>query len=226
METKFQTSFIPKKPITTQVAVRTSSPISVFFLIGVVLFIGSIAGAGGIIVWQQQLDAKQESLKAEVEKQKKQFDSDFLGVLKQKTNKISSAKELLNNHLSVSDVFNMIGAITVENVRYKNFKLSYDPKGNKPVDIAMSGEAKNYETIAYQADVLADNKYLHNAYLASPQLQANGYVSFALTGIVDPSDIKYVNAFGGLQSSYDQVSPDGGASAVDNEENVNNSIDN
>lgn len=223
METKFQTSFIPKKPITTQVAVRTSSPISVFFLVGVVLFIGALAGAGGIIVWQQQLDAKQESLKAEVEKQKKQFDSDFLGVLKQKTNKISSAKELLNNHLSVSDVFNMIGAITVENVRYKNFKMIYDPKGNKPVDIAMSGEAKNYETIAYQADVLADNKYLHNAYLASPQLQANGYVNFSLTGTVDPADIKYVNAFGGLQSSSDETGQDD-ANVI--EGNADNSIDN
>lgn len=199
METKFQTSFIPKKPITQQVTVSSGSSVSVFFLIAVVLFIGSICAAGGIVVWQKQLNAKQLVLKGNLDKQKKQFDSDFLSVLKQKTAKIAVAKELLNNHLSASDIFNMIGAITVENTRYKSFHMTYDPKSGKSVELSLGGEAKNYETIAYQADVLAENKYLHNAYLSSPQLQTNGYVNFNLTGTIEPRDIKYINAFAPAQ---------------------------
>lgn len=194
METKFQTSFIPKKPITPTVVV-TRNPISIFFLVSVVLFLGSLLAAGGVFLWQNQLNAKQISLKEELAKQRKQFDSNFLTLLKEKTGKISIAKSLLDNHLSTSKVFDMIGSITVENVRYKSFALKYDAKDNRVINISLTGEAKNYETIAYQSDVLGENKYLRNAYLTNPTLQNSGYVDFSLTGTVDPALLKYVDLF-------------------------------
>lgn len=194
METKFQTSFIPKKPITPTVVV-TRSPISIFFLVSMVLFLGSLLAAGGVLLWQNQLDAKHESLKEELAKQKKQFDSNFLTLLKEKTGKISIAKSLLDNHLAASKIFDMVGSITIENVRYKSFTLKYDPKANSAINISLTGEAKNYETVAYQSDVISENKYLRNAYLTNPSLQTNGYVSFSLAGTVDPTLLKYTDLF-------------------------------
>ena len=125
METRFQTSFIPKKPITANV-VAPRSTISIFFVLAVIMFLGSICAAGGVILWQKQLDAKHVALKQELDGEKKRFDANFLDLLKRKTRKITLAKQLLNNHLSVSNVFNLVGAITAENVRYNNFSFKHE----------------------------------------------------------------------------------------------------
>ena len=77
MDTKFQTSFIPKKPITVQeVGVRGS--LSIFVLISVILFLISAGGAVGVILWKQQLLVEQETLKTNLEERKKQFDFELI----------------------------------------------------------------------------------------------------------------------------------------------------
>ena len=194
MDTKFQTSFIPKKPITVQeVGVRGS--LSIFVLISVILFLISAGGAVGVILWKQQLLVEQETLKTNLEERKKQFDFELIDKLKRKNTKIDIAKKLLDSHMSSLDIFSIIENITVINVRYKNFTFTAPETAKENAMIKMSGEAKDYPTIAYQSDVLAKYPYIKNGLLSGVTLQKNGFVSFEFSGEISPSDVLYKKAF-------------------------------
>lgn len=194
MDTKFQTSFIPKKPITIQ-EVKTRGSLSIFVLVAVILFLISAGGAVGVILWKQQLLADQEALKANLEERKKQFDFELVDKLKRKNTKIDIAKKLLDNHLSSSDIFSIIENVTVVNVRYKNFDFKAPEQKTENASIKMTGEAKDYPTIAYQSDVLAKYPYIKNGTLSGITLQKNGFVSFEFSGAISPSDVLYKKAF-------------------------------
>jgi hypothetical protein len=57
METKFQTSFIPKQPV-TDTELHRGSGASLFFLFSFILFMASLASAGGTTVTSKSIVGK------------------------------------------------------------------------------------------------------------------------------------------------------------------------
>ena len=91
METKFQTSFIPKKP--TASAIGVSSPVthhrtaSIFMTLATLIFIASLAGAGGVYAYKQYLINDQNTLKQDLATREKQFNVDLIEQLTAEKNK-------------------------------------------------------------------------------------------------------------------------------------------
>ena len=61
------------------------------------------------------------------------------------------ALELLNGHIVVSPIFDFLSKNTLQDIEYSSFELTRDEKGLHAV---LNGEAVDYKTLAYQADVL------------------------------------------------------------------------
>jgi hypothetical protein len=62
METKFQTSFIPKRPMVPVGGLNASAPrrtTSFFMIAAVLLFVVSIGAAGGMYFWKSYLESAQ-----------------------------------------------------------------------------------------------------------------------------------------------------------------------
>ncbi|MES2470905.1 MAG: hypothetical protein V4526_01590 [Patescibacteria group bacterium] len=194
METKFQTSFIPKKPILAQQTVKVRGSVSVLMVIAVLAFILSLAGAGGMIFWEKMLHAQQVTLKNDLEARKQQFNPELIEFLKRKTLKIETAKRLLNSHMAVSDIFGIIGRLTIQNVRFKSFDFTAPATEKDEPKITMKGEGASFTAIAYQADVLGRDKILKNPILSELVLDGTGKVSFAFTGTISNSSILYTKS--------------------------------
>lgn len=205
METKFQTSFIPKKPIVPVGGLNASTPhrhtTSLFMTLAGLLFIVSLVAAGGMFFWKSYLLSAQEKYKTELAEREKQFNADLIEELKRQNIKIDTARSLVNNHIAASQIFDIIGRLTIESVRFLSLDLSTgsagNPAGGDGVKISMKGYGTSLSAIAFQSDVLGQledyglRKVVKNPILSDPALDANGTVSFGFSASIDPSSLSY-----------------------------------
>ncbi len=206
METKFQTSFIPKKPLTLagsglggisvpQQPKRRGT--SVFMSIAVIIFIISLGAVAGVHFWKSVLISAQDSYKVQLAQREKQFNLALIEELKRQDVKISLADQLLRNHLAISNIFGIIGSFTIENVRYLSLDLSAPANSTEDVKISMKGQGSNLSAIAFQSKVLATleeyglRTIVRNPILSDPVLDASGAVSFGFTATINSGALSY-----------------------------------
>lgn len=211
METKFQTSFIPKKPIASipnQALGAHHAGASLFMIFAVILFIASLGGIGGVYAWKQILLKQQASQKQELVDREKQFNVDLIEHLKQVNIKIDLGKQILARHLAVSQIFGIISQMTIESVRFMSMTLSAPVDPGKDIELTMSGYGANLPSVAFQSDVLSQleryglRKIVKNPILANPNLDPTGStVSFNFTASIDPTALSYEKAVNGESSN-------------------------
>lgn len=206
METKFQTSFIPKKPIAPiggsiggpSASAPTKHRGTSFFMgLAIIIFVLSLAAVGGVYAWKQVLISQQAGYQADLAQREKQFNTDLISQLKETNVKIDMARQLLNNHLAISQIFGLIGRITSENVRFLSMDLSTTGKPGDDIKVTLSGYGTSLSAVAFQSDVMNQleqyglRKVVKNPILSDPSLDANGTVAFGFTAAIDPSSLSY-----------------------------------
>lgn len=192
MDGKFQTSFIPKKPIVSGAEER-SSGMSLFMFVSIFIFIVSLALAGFVFVGQKYLSAQLEKDKQNFSKAQDMFDSITVETLVKLDKRIESAKKILAKHIALSPVFDFLESKTLKNIRFKTVEISFAENGVAKLD--MKGEARNFSAVALQSDVFAESKELKNPVISDIDLTLSGGVSFNFKSEVDPSSVLYGNSF-------------------------------
>ncbi len=198
MDTKFQTSFIPKKSsIVEQKIIRRSHSNSILTFVAVLIFIASIAGAAYSFIWKNVLLKSQESFQTALKDAEQKFDTKLIDDLRRASSKIEFSEELLKNHLAVSEVFAILSGLTIEGVKFNSFEFSGVQSENTGVEISLEGVGNSFSAIAYQSDVFGQstkfgtNKALKNPVVSDLQLQENGSVKFTFSATLDPADLSY-----------------------------------
>lgn len=202
METKFQTSFIPKKPLvvdsTKNVPIKSSGGgMSVMMIISVILFIASLGGAVASVVWIGVLNKAQDTYKQQLKDSEKRFNISLIEDLKKFSTKIDISKQLFQKHLSVSEIFPIINQLTIETVKFDSFEFSAPDANSDSVQISMQGVAKNYNSIAFQSDVLGSsdkfgkNKVIKNPVVADLEEDEDGQINFSFSGLLSSKDLLY-----------------------------------
>ena len=163
MEPKFQTSFIPKKPVTTSEPIKPGG-MSLLLLVSIIIFLVSLGLAGYVFLEKNLLIQKINSDQTTIETNKSGLVSDSITVesLVELNSRINVAKGLLGKHVAISPIFNFLQQATLKSVRFKNFSFSSLGKsdtGVNTVSIQMSGVAKDWETVASQADEFGKSDY-------------------------------------------------------------------
>lgn len=205
METRFQTSFIPKKapqsfaPGTIAPAAprKSGSGRGIYMTIAVVLFIASLVSIAGAYGWKLYLESSQSSLGASLANREKEFNLDQISLMKAESTKIQLARQLINNHAAVSKVFSVISQLTSENIRFVSMDLTVPVGTPGPLALSLAGYGKSFQTVAFQSDVLNHlDRYglqavVKNSIVSDPTLNHNGTVSFGFTAQVDPKKFVY-----------------------------------
>lgn len=200
METKFQTSFIPKKPVSVLAPSRHGG-MNLFFLIPVIIFVISLVLAGYVFfskkVLMQKIILDQKTI--ETNKNGLTLDSITIESLVELDSRINTAKDLLNKHTSVSPIFNFLQKATLKNVSFKNFNftsLGKDASGANKVSVQMFGVAKNWETVASQADEFSKiewKKIISEPKISNLGINSDGSISFQFSAFVFPDFLSYKN---------------------------------
>ena len=217
METRFQTSFIPKQPVTAE-APRHASASSLFFLFTFIVFMASLAAAGGVFIWKEIVSKNIEDGKAQLTLNKNAFDPNTISQLTRLNDRINAAEDLLKKHKSVSTLFLVLSNATLKNVRFTEF--NYAGVDNK-ISLSMKGQATSYETVALLAKEFT-NPNLKNVF-RSPlfgdlTLDTQGNVSFTFSANIDPLLVDYYKlkkeeyASGGVPNPAGIQDAEGGSS--------------
>jgi len=188
MDPRFQTSFIPKKPIT---ATATSAPstINLFSLLTTVIFIIALALTGGVYFYRGVVQKQITDDKASLDRAKGAFEPDLINQIIRLDTRIETSKQLLASHLSITPFFDFLSGVTLKTVRFKDFDFVYLSKDK--IQVTMKGQAQSYAAVALESDLLSSQKVLKNTILSDMTLDPTGTVSFNLTTLIDPALVSY-----------------------------------
>ncbi|MBP6926177.1 MAG: hypothetical protein KBB70_00580 [Candidatus Pacebacteria bacterium] len=197
MDQQFQTSFIPKKPVTEARAPVSRGGANFFSLAATIIFIIAILLLGGAYFYRMTTIKERDAITADIGAKTKTFDPDFLNEVTTLDKRIRAANEVLAKHTLVSPIFTKLEQLSLKTIQYNKFELSPATTATAaPVNIKMSGRAVNYAAIASQSDVLAGvgstkNTYFINPIFSNLNLDDKARVSFDLTFSVDSDLVSY-----------------------------------
>jgi hypothetical protein len=200
MEPKYQTSFIPKKPVMTT-GQSQSGGMSLLLLVSLIIFLISLGLAGYVYLEKNILVKSIETNIATIEQNKSGLTSDSLTIesLVELNNRINVAKDILSRHVAISPIFSFLQQTTLKSVRFKNFNFSVsgkDTSGLNKVSVQMSGIATNWETVALQADEFGKSdwkKIITEPKISNLSLNADGSISFLFSAFISPNFLIYGN---------------------------------
>ncbi len=198
MDTKFQTSFIPRKPIGAGSSVGgEGSSTGLFMLFAIIVFLLSIGGAGLAYVIDGRTLATERQYQDTLKANENEFNPTLIGTLQRVNTKIDLVKGLLQNHLAPDAVFNIIARLVAQNVSFSSLDYSAPTESNNQITLSMSGMGTGFSAIAFQSDVFGQSvQYGLNIALKNPVLAGlggspTGNVTFTFTAGLDPSTILY-----------------------------------
>ncbi len=191
MDPKFQTSFIPKKPIAQSAGIKAPHTTNFFSLITIIIFVTVLAIAGAVWGYKSYLESSNAKLKTQLSASLKQFEPSLIAELSRLDSRIESTKTLLNQHIALSSFFDFLARVTIPSIRFSSFKYTL---GAQKVVITMSGQAKSFAAVALQSGEMLKPQnlnYIRNPLFSNLNVDLNGNVLFDFSGSVDLSQISY-----------------------------------
>jgi hypothetical protein len=190
METKFQTSFIPKSNLEQNVAQGGSrGPVGFFTFIASIIFFISVLVAGGVFGYNKYLESLVASSKDSLDKNIKSFEPQTIEEYVRLNSRIDSAKKLLDKHIAISYVLDFLEEKTIQSVGFSDFKYDVDAGGE--ASLTMNGQAKGYNSVAYQAELFGRERALKSPLFSNLDVDVSGNVVFNFTTRIDPVFISY-----------------------------------
>ncbi|NCU28438.1 MAG: hypothetical protein EOM85_02090 [Candidatus Moranbacteria bacterium] len=188
MDNTFQTSFIPKKNISTNRV--ANEPKSLFSMISIFLMIVSILASGGMYLYKSYLIKQESSLSNSLSKTRDTFEKDTIGELELFNNRVVTASQILSKHIVLSPLFSRLGEITIPSVQYKSFDYQ---SGTTGYTINLKGIAKDYRAIAQQSDAFntAKGRSFKNVLFSDLTRDKNNKITFNLSFDVDADLLSY-----------------------------------
>ena len=194
MENSFQTSFIPKKPIVANTAAATSSnTTSISMVVSVFILVVMLAAAGGLYFYKNySLVKEKEKLSSNLFQIRDSFDKDTIAELEMYDKRTATAKEVLSSHIVLSPLFEKINELTLSTIQFTKFDHKTT---NNSFSVRMSGIARDYKSIALQADVFNTSKgnAFKDVIFSNLTKDKNNFVTFDVEFSVDPSLLSYTN---------------------------------
>ena len=193
MEPKFQTSFIPKKPIVTAQGsgVNVVHNTNILSVIATVVFIVAIMSSVALFVYKNVLTSQIADDDQQITVARTAFQPEKIQELVDANSKITAAAHILDNHVLVSKVLLLFQQLTVKKMRFDDFE--YTDTNDTP-SVTISGEVQTYNALAEQQSIFLNDQSMINPTFYDFTLADNGYIIFSFTSTFDPSLISYKNS--------------------------------
>lgn len=197
METKFQTSFIPRKPIIQKE--QTKAGIGLFLIISIIIFLISVGVAGWVYLEKDILIKSIAGEQNTIETNREGLVKDSITIEKivELDSRIEVSQSLLDKHISVYPIFGFLEQVTLKDIRFKNFVFSTNQKdssGQDVMKVEMSGTARDWRTVASQADEFGKSEYrpfIKEPKVSDLSLTQDGSVTFSLSVYFSPDFLSY-----------------------------------
>ncbi len=187
MADQFQTSFIPKKSAETEQR-ESFSGSGLSFFIGILTLVISVVLVGGVFAYDSYLNAAAQRKEGQLQQQREAFAPELIREMARLSDKIVVAEGLLNRHIAVSEIFELLQQTTLKTIRFTSFSFSNTDRG---IQVTLQGEGVSFTSVALQADEFSKNPNLSGTVFSGFALNNFGNIAFSATTIVNPNLISY-----------------------------------
>lgn len=202
LDPKFQTSFIPKQPVSTGETYRTSGGVNLVVLLSFIVLIVAGVSAAGLYFYQKSIVASIEEINVKLGKIREDLQPALIAEIKRTDNRIELAKKILERHNATSVFFLLLGDRTLKGVSFKSFDYKEGDAGT--ISVNLSGEATSYGAVAVQADELFKGKGIVNPVFSDFSLNQFGRVLFSAKFDIKPEEFLYVGTINASPTSETQ----------------------
>lgn len=188
MEQTFQTtSFIPKKSL-VEVKKPTSKGVGILTFVSILILIGTIVSSVLVYIYVKKLNTDVLAKKNSLSKAQDAFEPTVIENLKELDTRITTASEILQNHVTVSPIIiNILNANTLRKVQYTKFNHLLNGSGKTAkIQVKLSGKAESLPYVALQSKKLSEVKYVGNPIFSDIVTAKDNSVTFNLTFDVKP----------------------------------------
>jgi hypothetical protein len=208
----FQTSFIPKKPLVagTEKPVPISRPMGIIAFLSVISVVLVVFLYGGLFLYKNILIKKLNNLHVSLKNSQNSFEPETISDLQLFDKRMSVSKQVISGHIVYSPFFDLLNQLTIPSIQFTKFDETGSLDG-KLFNITMSGIARDYSSIAIQAQVFNSDKgkYFKDVVFSNLTLiedkEKKGYIRFNIAFSVDPTLLSYEKHV--LQSGENKVQP-------------------
>jgi hypothetical protein len=207
MEPKFQSSFIPKGPLaTTGTATRISrdSGHSILGTLAVFVFTFAILLSLGVFGYEFYLKANISKMTGNLATAKQSLEPETIQKIADLDGRIISTKDLLENHIVLSPLFDYLESSTLKSVRFTQFQYLTTDKG---LELTMRGQARGYGAVALQSEIFNKSPYFRNPIFADLDLDDKGNVTFSFKANLDPSIVSYKKGVANMVITEEPAQP-------------------
>ncbi|MBI2109170.1 MAG: hypothetical protein HYT93_03260 [Parcubacteria group bacterium] len=198
---EFKTSFIPKKPISPSGAGQAQKGINLVLFVSIVIFFASALIAGGVFLFGVFLDRQEQGLTSSIERAREAIEPELVSSLSRIDARIKAVKNILDNHRTVSPLFDLLEQITLQSVSFESFQYIVESEGK--INLLLSGTARNYSSIALQSVLFGEDRSIENPIFSNLQLNNQGNVKFNFSANVNQRLTLYRNAvLGAVTQSF------------------------
>lgn len=190
METKFQTSFIPKKPVVMSgTSLSSNKPMSFLSFLGILIFVLTLFIAGGSFLYKTYVDSSIKNMKKTLESKKSTLDLRLIQEFVNLDERFASSKQLLSTHIAPSHLFSLLESLTLRSVRFTSLKYTVD--ADKKVHLDLEGEARSYSVVAAQAEAFTKERSFISPIFSNFDLDDKGNVKFSVKTDFDFNTLVY-----------------------------------
>ena len=187
-----QTSFIPKRTLDTQTRIARADTVSIFTVLSTLIFFLTLAAGGGIFFWQKTLVTQVQQVEATLVRERESFSEDSIQELTSLSNRLQSSKTLLDSRLYTSKIFELLNQNTIKTVRFGKFSVDPALVDKGKLKMMVSGQAKDYASVALQSEVFSKlNSAVIDYEFSNLTLDQSGNVLFDMSATLDKKAVAF-----------------------------------
>jgi len=213
-EQQFRTSFIPKKP-QAPILRRRESSVSIFFLAGLLIFLGALLLTVGLYFYRGLTRQAIADKGQQLDEARAAFDEPLIRELMRLDARIESAEIILDKHSALTSFFDLLEATTLQSVQFTHFSFS---ASEGSFSVRMQGVARSFSSVAFQSDVFGRNEFIKGPIFSNLDLDDDGNATFDFNATLDPTLLSYRAATGALlPQPQGELSPEEESESLFNE---------
>lgn len=187
MASDFQSSFIPKEPVTEEVFKKKKA--GILGVIAVSIFISSLVVYAAMFAYKRIIQSDIKNLQAQLAQSEKNIDKKTIEDMSKFSKKLDLVRTIVSKHQIVSAFLESLASSTVSQVQFSQF--NYTSMDNGTLTVTMTGKAASYASVALQEDMFTKNPYFTSVSFSNLTLAEKGLVSFDVSISVDPKIVVY-----------------------------------
>lgn len=177
------TSFVPKQLSQPGPQRPVRSGTNLFLVVSLCIAGLMLVIAVGTFGYSKLLERKLVGKQADLAAAQAKINENTIDEFVRLRDRLTTGKELLNNHIVLSQFFDSLEKLTLQNVTFEDLKLTV--ANDRSAKLEMQGSARSFNALAAQSNALAGEKLIKRAIISGITIK-DGLVTFKLTADIDP----------------------------------------